>query len=196
MKSISTQLLKDCRNGDRKAQLQLYKVCFSMLMGICMRYKREESEAVASLNMGFLKIITNLEKYSSKIPFQAWAKRIMINTLIDEYRKYKKERETISYTDFESPESYREPIDFNAAEQKFDAQQIEAMIHTLPPMNRQVFNLFAIDGYSHKEIAQMLGISEGTSKWHLSTARNKLKQLINQQLNQKNKLYGKRISNG
>ena len=87
--NIDTTLLQACRKNDRKAQSQLYKSCFGLLMSVCIRYKNDEAEARAVLNQGFLKILTNLDKYDSKIPFEAWIRRIMINTIIDEFRKIK-----------------------------------------------------------------------------------------------------------
>ena len=83
-------MLEACQRSDRKAQAALYKRCFSLLMGVCIRYVKQEDQAVALLNMGFLKILNNLDRYRSEVPFEAWARRIMINTVIDEYRKNKK----------------------------------------------------------------------------------------------------------
>ena len=106
----------------------------------------------------------------------------MINTIIDEFRKNKKERETIEYNNFERVEDYDSYIDFNAADLQFDAAELEFMVKQLPEMSQKVFNLFAIDGYSHKEISKMLGMSTGTSKWHVAYARKELKQMIHKKL--------------
>ena len=175
---ISTQLISDCQQGNRRAQFQLYQSCFSTLMGVCMRYKKNESEAVEILNIGFLKILKNLDKRQPNAPFEAWIKRIMINTAIDDFRKNRKVKELIEHTDFEDYHSHEGLVELNTADLKFDAEQLENMIKRLPPVSQKVFNLFAIDGFSHKEIAEMLGISNGTSKWHLSFARKKLKEFI------------------
>jgi RNA polymerase sigma factor (sigma-70 family) len=180
---VSPRLLKDCINKDRKAQFQLYKQCFSILMPVCMRYRRNESDAAAMLNAGFMKILGHLKDYDSGKPFAAWAKRIMINTLIDDFRQQRKVKELIEYTDFSDHHITRETVDFNEAEKVFDAQQLEAFIQQLPPMSQKVFNLYAIDGYKHQEVAAMLGISEGTSKWHLSSARKKLQEMIKTAMN-------------
>jgi len=178
--TISLQLIKDCAAKDRKAQFQLYRSCYPLLMGVCMRYRRSEDEAAEVLNTGFLKILNNLEKYNKEVPFEAWIRRIMINTLIDDFRKNRKVKELIEYTDFEHEEIFTESVDFNTADRMFDAEEIELLIQKLPPMSQKVFNLYAIDGYSHKEVGEMLGISDGTSKWHLSFARKKLKEMIQQ----------------
>ena len=182
---INAKLLKQCRKGDRKAQFQLYKSCFSMLMGVCIRYKKDEEEARAILNQGFYKILKSLDKYNPKVPFEAWIRRIMINTIIDEYRKNKKEREHIEYSNFEQVEIYKEHVDYNEAEKAFDVEEIEVMIKELPPISQKVFNLYIIDGYSHKEVAEMLGMSTGTSKWHVSFARKKLQEKIKAVINSK-----------
>jgi RNA polymerase sigma factor (sigma-70 family) len=174
---ISAELLEDCRKGNRKAQFRLYALCYPMLMGICMRYKRDETEAASALNIGFLKIVTGLGNRNTAAPFHAWAKRVMVNTLIDDFRRQQKEQLT-DYTDFAEGGGFMPPTTQNEAAQELDAAAIEQHIQSLPNMMRQVFNLFAIDGYSHSEIAEMLGIKEGTSKWHLSAARQRLKELL------------------
>ena len=180
--TISLQLINDCARGDRKAQFQLYKSCYPILMGTCLRYRKNQDEAAEVLNIGFMKILTNISKYKESVPFEAWIRRIMINTLIDDFRKNRKVKELIEYTDFEHEEIFTESVDFNTADQLFDAEQIELLIQKLPPMSQKVFNLYAIDGYSHKEIGDMLGISDGTSKWHLSSARKKLQELMHQMM--------------
>ncbi len=175
---IDSQLRKDAIRGDRRAQYQLYQRCFNVLMGVCMRYRRSEDEAAAMLNEGFLKIVQNLGKYREEVPFEAWIRRIMINTLIDDFRKNRKVNELIEDRDFTDTDNHRGLVDFNTAALQFDASQLEAMIRSLPPMSRKVFNLFAIDGYSHKEIGELLNISDGTSKWHLSFARQRLREML------------------
>lgn len=146
-------------------------------MSVCLRYEKNKEDAEELLNMGFLKIVTKLEKYQTKIPFEAWIRRIMINTIIDEYRKNKKKNETIEYTDFED-HNYDRHFDFNEADKNFDAEGLERLIRKLPEMSQKVFNMHVIDGYSHKEISDELGISIGTSKWHVSNARTMLKEMI------------------
>lgn len=188
---IDLQLRQDAQRGDRRAQFQLYQRCFNLLMSVCMRYRKSEDEAVAMVNAGFLKIVQSLDKYKEPVPFEAWIRRIMINTLIDDFRKNRKVNELIEDRDFTDTDNQNGLVDFNTADLDFDASQLEAMIRTLPPMSRKVFNLYAIDGYNHKEIGSMLNISDGTSKWHLSSARSKLKDLIQREgLYRRRKLTG------
>lgn len=100
--TIDPQLIDACKRQDRKAQSALYRQCFPMLMGICMRYYRNESEAVAALNLGFLKILNGLKKRKESVPFGPWACRIQINTIIDEYRRQRRHQEHMIPTDWES----------------------------------------------------------------------------------------------
>ncbi|PBQ34470.1 RNA polymerase subunit sigma-70 [Sphingobacteriaceae bacterium] len=174
--NIQPQLIALCIKQDRKAEYELYKVTYSYLMSICMRYSKDKDTASESLNMGFLKILKNLGTYKPEIPFKAWIRRVMVNTLIDEYRKNKREREKVTYV-----EEYYDSADFsdvNEALSRINYNQLLTQINLLPEATKKVFNLFAIDGYSHKEIGELLSISVGTSKWHLNAARQKLKEYI------------------
>ncbi|MCU0347120.1 MAG: sigma-70 family RNA polymerase sigma factor [Saprospiraceae bacterium] len=175
---VNQPLLQDAAKGDRRAQFQLYKSCYSVLMGVCLRYRRSEEDAVAMVNEGFLKIVNNLPKYNAETPFEAWIRRIMINTLIDDFRKNRKVHELIENQDFTDTNNHDGLVNFNTADLNFEAGQLEAMIRALPPMSQKVFNLFAIDGYGHLEIGKLLDISEGTSKWHLSFARQRLREML------------------
>jgi RNA polymerase sigma factor (sigma-70 family) len=181
--NIQPQLISDCIKRERRAEYELYKLTFSYLMSICIRYTRNQDSAREVLNMGFLKILNNLAKYDPNIPFKAWIRRIMINTLIDEFRKQKVHSANVQYV-----EDYHETADFtevNKAIEKMDAARIYELIAKLPPMTQQVFNLFVIDGFGHKDIAQLLKMSEGTSKWHLNSARQKLKEMIENKISPK-----------
>ena len=174
--NVQPKLIKDCINRNRKAEYELYKVTYSYLMSICIRYTKNQDQAKEQLNMGFLKILNNLEKYNEEVPFKAWIRKIMINTLIDEYRKHKKQSEVIDFV-----EEYYDNSSFseeNNAIDKMSVDQIRILISKLPPMAQQVFNMFVVDGYSHKEIGEILNIEEGTSKWHLNSARQKLKEML------------------
>jgi len=174
---VDKSLLKDCQNNKRRAQFELYRKCYGILMGVCLRYQRNSSDAEELLNMGFLKIVTKLDKYNSDIPFEAWIRRIMINTIIDEFRKNKKSKQIIEYTDFDGIHESRS-VSYNEADLLFDAEELELMIQKLPPVSQKVFNMHVIDGYSHKEIAEIMEISVGTSKWHVSHSRKILRGLL------------------
>jgi len=182
------QLIKKCIKGDRRAQFDLYKQCYPFLMRVCQRYRISEDEAAAILNAGFLKILNNLSSYKTTAPFEAWAKRIMINTLIDDFRKNKKEKEHTFYAETPKLVALGKVMDYNEADRQFDANHIKKIIHKLPKMNKQVFNLYAIDGFTHKEIAEKMDFSEGTSKWYLSTARKLIKEMLTKAMEQEKKV--------
>ena len=176
---VDDALLKACINGDRLAQSELYRQCFHILMGICNRYVKNQQDAMDQLNEGFLKILKNLHKRKKSVPFDAWIKRIMINTMIDFYRRQKRYKEKFYLaSDLPNEPHFDQEKVLNEAEVRMDAEEVEMCIKRLPDMTQQVFNLFVIDGYSHKEIAQLLHISVGTSKWHVSNGRTLLKAMI------------------
>lgn len=184
---IDNKLKKAIRKGDEKVIYQLYNYCYDQLYSICRRYSQNADDIGTMLNIAFMKILDKMEKYDGAVPFEAWIKRIMINTAIDHYRKHKKYRETISFPERNVAEWDLATADYNLAEQNFDAQQLLSLIHRLPPMSASVFNLYVMDGYSHKEIGSLLNISDGTSKWHLSNARHRLQEMIVQELERTNK---------
>ncbi len=172
------RLIRDCIKGKRRAQFEMYKLCYPVLLGVCRRYRSNEDEVAGMVNAGFLKILNNLKKYAPGVPFEAWIKRIMINLLIDDYRKHKKEKEKTFYAETDVLVAEGRAVDFNDAEKYFDASHIEGIINSLPGLACQVFNLYAVDGYSHNEIGVQLGISQGTSKWYLSEARKKIREQL------------------
>ncbi len=173
---VTHEFLKSCKDGDRRSQKLLYERCFRPMMLVCYRYADCKDDAVDLLNIAFLKVINNLDKYNEEVPFEAWIKRITVNSVIDEFRKNKKYKEMIQTGDLTTAEF--NVADVNEADRKLDAESILKLVGQLPNVTRSVFNLFAIDGYSHKEIAEKLSISEGTSKWHVNFARTKLKEML------------------
>jgi len=173
---IQPTLIEACIKGERKAEYDLYKATYSYLMSICVRYTRNSDRAKEVLNIGFLKILTNLERYNTEIPFKPWIRKVMINTLINEYKKEKVHTGNLEYIEgYHESDQYSE---INHAITKINVEQIYIFISKLPPASQQVFNLYYIDGYKHREISGMLNISEGTSKWHLNSAREKLKEML------------------
>jgi len=170
---IDKEILDACIKGERSAQNRLYKEVFSYLMNICIRYKNDYDTAGASLNAIFLKVLHNLSKFRKEDSFIAWMKRIAVNHLIDEYRKQKRDMERLSYIDDLSIS--RVPSSIHQKEAELECEYLLAMIRELPPLTAKVFNLYAIDGFKHREIGELLEMSENTSKWHLRQARQKLR---------------------
>lgn len=178
---VSAALLQACKKEERKAQHELYKLCYAIMLSVCLRYERNKEDAEFMLNKAFFKVLTNLDKYQDHVPFEAWLRRITINTVIDEFRKNKKHK--VDYMESPLDKAPIQTMNYNEADQQLDAEYLQNLINLLPPISKQVFNLYAIDGYNHKEIGEKLEMSEGTSKWHLSTARAKLKQMLRKALN-------------
>jgi len=141
-------------------------------MGIVRRYAKSREEAVDIVNDGFFKVLTSLDKYTSTLSFHGWVRRIMINSAIDHYRKNEKHYNTIdiSYSKDSSPDP--------DALSKLTEEEILQAISGLPASYRMVFSLHVIEGYTHEEIGDMLGISAGTSKSNLSVAKTKLMRIL------------------
>lgn len=175
---ISTELLKSCVKDDRRSIQVLYEHCFRVFMPVCYRYHNNEEDARASLNIAFMKILKGLETVDGDLNFAAWAKRIMVNTLIDEYRKKKNYNSRVNAKETERELDVEAQPEQNEAESNFGYENLMKLVAELPEISRNVFNLYVIDGYNHKEIGEMLGMSEGTSKWHLSTARKILREKL------------------
>ncbi len=180
---VDEKLIERCKSSDERAYYMLYEECYSLMKSISLRYIQDPAEVPVVMNQGFLKVLKSLSKYDTSKPFKAWVGRIVINTAIDYLRKKKRDRkyQAIDPQEFQSFQGNGQ-TSWNHADQNFDADELLNLLHRLPDKTAQVFNLFAIDGYSHDEIAQMLGISTGTSKWHVSKAREMLRKLLQDQI--------------
>lgn len=153
-------------------------------MKICARYAQDEEEAKEMLNDAFLKVFRKIDKnYNSDLSFKAWLNKIIVNTAIDYFRKYRHQPDTVDVKLLHA--SY----EVDTIEQ-LTANEILALVQTLPPAYRLVFNLYAVEGYKHHEIAKMLQISEGTSKSNFAKARMQLKIKVNQLNKEKKSNYG------
>lgn len=168
-------LISKCIKGERKAQAELYKALYPELMSICRRYLRNEIDSRSLVNQSYFKILKNLDKKKENVPFQAWYRRITINTVISDHRKRRKTRD---HETLQGELTEEIMISHNSIDHQIEAEALQHMLDTLPDRTRSVFNLFSIDGFAHKEIAEMLGISENTSKWHVNLARKKLSTLL------------------
>lgn len=176
MQQIDPGIIKACRNRDTRAEYTLYRECYSSLIGICKRYTHNDDDAADLLNQGFLKILNSLKVYDESKPFDKWAKSILINTIIDDFRGKKKYKNTYAVSDELETSTSLHPIDVNMAESKISVDEMLVEIQKLPDGCREVFNLYVFEDMSHKEIGEKLLIPEGTSRWLLNNARAKLKQ--------------------
>jgi len=164
-----------CVRRERWAQQQLYEMHYPQLMGICLRYAIDEHEALDILHEGFLKIFRYIGKYEPGTSLQAWLRRIMVNTAIDYYRK-KVRRRTEDISEVHQVES-----NMPGAVDELSEQEILAAVRQLTPAYRMVFNMYVVEGFSHREIAEALGITESSSRSNLVKARNRLKEILNHQ---------------
>lgn len=168
------KLIEGCIVNDRRSQKELYRSFYSLSMGICLRYSKNREEAATIINEGFFKVFDHINSYDFNRPFVTWLRRIMTNTAIDYYRSTLRfVNQTVELDIVEEYEVLNE-----STLQMLHYQDLLKMVQSLTPGFRTVFNLYAIEGYSHEEIAALLGISIGTSKSNLYKARAKLAELI------------------
>ena len=168
-------LVKRCKANERKAQELLYKHFASKMLGVCLRYATDRMEAEDMLQNGFIRVFQKINDYRSEGSFEGWVRRIMVHTSIEYYRKHHK---MLLVADLE--ETGKEPSVNAVALARLDEKDLIGLIQQLSPGYRMVFNLYAIEGYSHREIGVIMGISEGASKSQLSRARAILKEQIAQ----------------
>lgn len=169
---LNPELIEGCIKKDRKSQKELYRLYYGYAMRICLRYAKSKEEAVEIVNDGFMKVFMQIHRFDKNRTFTTWLSTIMINTSIDYYRKSIKKMEM---------EELNAKHDMEDSENIFSRLSYEDLIQLVQKLSyayRTVFNLFAIDGYTHEEISQMLSISVGTSKSNLFKARENLKKML------------------
>lgn len=166
-------LLDGCLANDRKAQKLLYEQFYEFAMTIALRYSRDEMDAADIMSHAFVKIFRNIRSYdSTKGSLHAWIKRIVVNEGLDHIKSRERFSENVEL------ETVAEPTISNSVLEQMGAEEIMELVAKLPPATHAVFVLYAVEGYNHREIAEKLGISEGTSKWHLSEARKTLQKQL------------------
>jgi len=165
------ELIKGCVANDRQWQERLYRRYFDPMMRMCLRYAAGREEAMTIVNDGFLRVFKKIHLYSFKGSFEGWIRRLVWHSLADYYRQQSK---YIHFLVFEERDASMEATPL----QKLYTSDILRLVDQLPPASQEVFRLYAIEGFTHAEIANQLGISDGTSKWHLSNARQKLKEMM------------------
>lgn len=175
---MEQELIDKCIKNDRLAQSKLYEYCFHKLMPLCYRFHKNEENAREVLNQGFLKIVKNLGSFKENVSFDAWINKIMKNTIIDDFRKNKKYIQNVDVKETDRELDYFATSVQNQAMSDFEVETLQELIEQLPSITQRVFNLYVISGYNHREIGELLEISDGTSKWHLSNARKLLQELI------------------
>lgn len=167
------ETVEGCVRNERKAQELLYRTHFDTMMRMCMRYTNDKDKAMEIVNIGFLRVFQKLHTFQFKGSLEGWIRRLVFHCLSDHYRKNSK---YLQFMVFEE----RDQSSLEKAHSNLFAEDILKMVDTLPPATQEVFRLYAIEGFTHVEISKNVGISVGTSKWHLSNARKILKKLIDQ----------------
>ncbi len=175
-------IIEGCLRNDRRSQEAIFKLFYGKMMVVCMRYTNDKDTAQEVLQEGFMKVFEKLGAFDYKGSFEGWVRRIVANTAIDSIRRSKKNPIlTDNDNDFkiggENPMEEQETVALG----EIKAEMAMEAIQKLSPAYRTVFNLYVLEEYSHKEIAEMLGISEGTSKSNLAKAKMNLQKILNQQ---------------
>lgn len=170
-------IIQGCIEGKRSSQKQLYDHFASKMLGVCMRYAKDRAEAEDMLQEGFIKVFHNIARFKNEGSFEGWVRRIMVFTAINMFkhrvRKFQEDLDKEGYEGF-----YEDHIIDRIA-----AREIVALIQQMPEGYRMIFNLYAVEGYTHREIGEMLGIAEGTSKSQYSRARQYMQQVLTKHYN-------------
>jgi RNA polymerase sigma factor (sigma-70 family) len=176
---VSESLLAACRRGEETAQHRLYNLLAYQLMGVCLRYCPSRADAEDALQNAFVRIFTRLEQYRGDGPFEAWARRVTVHTALHAVEQQRRHASHLSFDpEDEADPAAQLPSADPLAFESMAAADLLQQLAALPPGYRTVLNLYAIEGYTHPEIAQLLGISEGTSKSQLARARHLLAQRL------------------
>lgn len=170
---ITDDVIKACSRNDRIAQRKVYETYYAVMLAIVRRYIRDQEEALDVVNQGFVKVFQKVDQYHFENSFEGWCKRIVINTALDHLRSSKRYKDFFSFDALlPSHQVYNDGVN------NMSVDELMEVIDSISPISKVVFNMFAIDGYSHKEIADQLNISVGTSKWHLSSARKQIQSKL------------------
>jgi RNA polymerase sigma factor (sigma-70 family) len=163
------------KKGDRKVTLDLYRYTFQVLMGNAVRYSNDQEKQMEIVNNTFMKIVANIHQFQLGTAYFSWAKQIVKREIIDDFRKNKRYKELFSYNDdYKNDSLISEP----EIDTTFQVEELQLLLDHLPPATKLVFNLYAIDGYTSKEIMDELQISYETVKWHIKEARKRLKNVL------------------
>ncbi len=174
------EIIKGCQKGKPDLQRDLYNMFSSKMYGVCLQYCKDQTEAEDCLQEGFIKVFTNIKKYRFEGSFEGWVRRIMVNTTIELFRKKKP---VISIDDVVLVKLENETLEEDVSE--ISREEIFEIVKELPPKYRMVFNLYTLDGLSHKEIAKTMDITVGTSKSNLSRARKWIKDRLTERMDNK-----------
>lgn len=173
---ITKEIIESVQQGDRKMILALYQHSFQVLMGNAVRYKKNSEDQMQIVNNAFMKIISNIHHFQPGTAYFSWIKQIVKREIIDDFRKNKRYKELFEMDVISSTPVENETMP--EIDQQVEAEYLNQILDTLPPATKLVFNLYAIDGFTSKEIAADLSISYETVKWHIKEARRKLRFVL------------------
>lgn len=178
------ELVEDCLQGSKLAQKRLYDQFSKQMLSVCFRYASDKDEAYDMFQDGFIKVFEKLHMYNGKGPLGAWIRRTIVNNMLDEIRRQKRlaRKDALFQADFKAlNDDWEDEFDIDDDVAEVSHDRILEMVQTLPTGYRTVFNLYAVENYSHKEIGDMLGVTESTSKTQYRKAKGHLKKLIEQE---------------
>jgi RNA polymerase sigma-70 factor (ECF subfamily) len=170
-------IIKGCLSGERRSQEKLYKLFSSRMFGVCLQYSNDYDDAKDILQEGFIKVFSKLEQFDERGSFEGWVRKIMINTALEKYRSH------LHLYPLTEKDMKKEEMVYEEVFERLSANDLVKLVQELPPRYRMVFNLYAIEGYAHKEISEMLGISVGTSKSNLARARGIMQEKVKRYYN-------------
>lgn len=170
--SLNIELIKGCKNNKRKQQELLYRLYFKPMLGLGRRYTNDEDKLIEWVNNGFLKVYKKIHTVKNPEALPGWIKSVIYRSILDGIRSEKRYLQRMIFDlEHQSNNSYN-------IVNGYDYDVIMGHVEQLPDSSKRVFKKFIVEGFSHKDISVEMGISEGTSKWHLNNARNKLKQIL------------------
>ncbi len=172
--NIHQKTIDRCRNGDQKAQAELYKLYYKSMYNVSLRIVQDEMEAEDVMQESFLKAFSKLNTYKGEVSFGAWLKKIVVNRSLDILKKRKVKFEEIN-------ERTHDKIETQTVSQKVDMDKIKKAVYSLPDGYRVVLSLFLFEGYDHSEISEVLGISNSASRTQYLRAKNKLREMLNRE---------------
>ena len=172
MADISEKIIAGCKKQDSRSQEELYRILAPVMYGLCLKYSGNRDDAKDIMQDGFIKVFQKIGQYRSEGSFEGWVKRVMINTALEKLRT------NVDNYPLDDKVIFLEDSRATSVLEELSAEELLSLVQQLSPQYRMVFNLYAIEGYNHKEIGEMMGISEGTSKSNLSRARIILQEKI------------------
>lgn len=178
MQELYSSLLKECIAGNQKAIKELYHFCFAEMYRVSLRYVQNKEDIHDIINSSFMKILKGLPEYKDEGKFLGWVKTICVNSSLDFVRKRQRNKDIFSDAELDYIDRSGKG-EHHSWNNDLEANDVMTLLYQLPDQHRIILNLFAIEGYSHKEIAEKLSISEQNSRWYVSTARKRLMELIN-----------------